>query len=206
MHFYRYGIDLKRLEAKHLEMVRQWRNQNAVRSQMRYQKKIGAASHVEWFKKLNAGNDWYFVTVQNEMPFGLFHIKEVDWTRRVGEAGGFVSKIELIGATEAGVAILALMDFAFFILGLDFLEASYGCGHREIVQLNRQLGYEIFAVGPDGFARARVSATSYLRATEKLRRAAARIHGAETRLTDLDPWLAAHIKKPHPNGTVLFQG
>ncbi|HEX3251661.1 MAG TPA: hypothetical protein VHS05_19655 [Pyrinomonadaceae bacterium] len=194
MRFYRYGIDLERLEAKHLEMVRLWRNQKAVRLRMRYQEEISVASQADWFKKLDTHNDWYFVAIQNEKPFGLFHIKEVDWSRRSGEAGGFVGNPELIGATESGLGILALMDFAFLVLDLDLLEASYRRSYPEIVLLNRQLGYEIFADGPDDFVRARVSAVGYLRATEKMRQTAARIHGAETRLTDADEWLAARIK------------
>jgi hypothetical protein len=201
MRFHRYGIDLERLELKHLEMVRLWRNQNEVRLRMRYQEEISAASQAEWFEKLDTHNDWYFVAIQNEKPFGLFHIKDIDWSRRVGEAGGFVGNPELIGATESGLGILALMDFAFLVLDLDRLEASYRRSYPEIVLLNQQLGYEIFADGPDDFVRARVSAADYLRATEKLRDTAARIRGTETRLTDADEWLAARMKTLPP-GTV----
>ena len=205
MRFYRYGIELERLEARHLEMVRLWRNHDAVRLRMRYQEEITAAEQAEWFRKLDSRNDWYFVADQNERPFGLFHIKQIDWTRRVGEAGGFVSNPELIGGIQAGMGILALMDFAFFILGLEYLEASYHRGHQEIVRLNRQLGYEIFGTEPDGFVRARVSGAGYLNAAEKLRRVAARILGEETRLTGTDPWLADHLKKLNPNGSPLLE-
>jgi hypothetical protein len=201
MRFHRYGIDLERLELKHLEMVSLCRNQNELRLRMRYQEEISAASQAEWFEKLDTHNDWYFVAIQNEKPFGLFHIKDIDWSRRVGEAGGFVGNPELIGATESGLGILALMDFAFLVLDLDRLEASYRRSYPEIVLLNQQLGYEIFADGPDDFVRARVSAADYLRATEKLRDTAARIRGPETRLTDADEWLAARMKTLPP-GTV----
>src|SRR5215204_3822560 len=133
MRFHRYSIDLERLEAKHLEMVRLWRNQKAVRLRMRYQKEISTASQANWFKKLDTHNDWYFVAIQNEKPFGVFHVKEIDWTRKAGEAGGFVGNPDLMGAAESGLGILALMDFAFFVLGLDLLEASYRRGYPEIV-------------------------------------------------------------------------
>lgn len=204
MRFHRYGIGLERLEAKHLEIVRLWRNQKTVRLRMRYQKEISTAEQVDWFKKLDTHNDWYFVAIQNEKPFGVFHVKEIDWRRNAGEAGGFVGHPELMGATESGLGILALMDFAFFVLGLDLLEASYRRSYLEIVLINRQLGYEVFAEGPDDFVRARVSADGYLRATDKLRRTAARIHGAETSIAGADEWLAAHIKKLNPNGSPLL--
>jgi hypothetical protein len=195
MRFLRYGTNLERLESKHLEMVRQWRNHKAVRLRMRYREIISAEAQTEWFNKLNAHSDWYFVAIQRDLPFGLFHIKDVNWEARCGEAGGFVGSPELIGGVQPGMAILALMDFAFFVLGLNYLEAGYYRGYEEIVLLNRQLGYEIFRDELDGFVRARVSVARYLQSTEKPRKAAARLGGQESRLIDMDDWLAEHIKK-----------
>jgi RimJ/RimL family protein N-acetyltransferase len=194
MHFVRYGIELERLEARHLEMVRQWRNHEAVRLRMRYQEEITPTEQVEWFGRLDPRNDWYFVADRKEQKFGLFHVKQIDWTRKAGEAGGFVSNPDLIGGIEAGLGILALMDFAFFILGLQSLEASYHPDHREIVRLNSQLGYEIFATGSDNYVRARVTASGYLRAAEKLRQVAAQTQGEEVRLGGADSWLVQHLK------------
>jgi len=177
MRYQCYGIDLERLEAKHLEMVRQWRNHDSVRLRMRYRQEITPEMQTTWFRKLSSQNDWYFVATSKELPFGLFHVKEIDWQKKGGEAGGFVGYPALIGELETGLAILALMDFAFFNLQLAFLEAKYYSGYEEIVRLNQQLGYEIFAAAPDGFVRARVSTDHYLQATEKLRKAAARLGG-----------------------------
>jgi hypothetical protein len=205
MRFRRYGIDLEQLEAKHLEMVRQWRNHEAVRLRMQYRKEISPEAQSDWFKKLDTHNDWYFVAVQNELPFGLFHIKEINWQEKCGEAGGFVGKPELIGRIEPGIAILALMDFAFFILGLDFLKAKYYRGYKEIAVLNQQLGYEIFADEPDGLVRAQVSTARYLQATGKLRKAAERLTGEETRLTGADRWLQNALKSSEGPTPLLQQ-
>jgi RimJ/RimL family protein N-acetyltransferase len=194
MRFVRYGIELERLEARHLEMVRQWRNHESVRLRMRYQEEITTTAQVEWFGRLDPRNDWYFVAERKEEKFGLFHVKQIDWTRKVGEAGGFVSNPELIGGIEAGLGILALMDFAFFILGLQSLEASYHPDYREIVRLNSQLGYEIFATGRDNYVRARVTPAGYLTAAEKLRQVAAQTQGEEVRLSGADSWLVQHLK------------
>lgn len=205
MRFVRYGIELERLEAKHLEMVRQWRNHETVRLRMEYRKKISSEAHTEWFKKLDIYNDWYFVADQNELPFGLFHIKEVNWEGKIGEAGGFVASNELIGGIEPAMGILALMDFAFFILGLDSLEAKYHRGFKGITALNQQLGYEVFAAQPNGFVRARVSSVRYLQATERLRKTAERLGGEQTRLIGTDRWLAEHIKKVNKGWLPLIQ-
>jgi len=195
MRFLRYGIELQRLEARHLEMVRQWRNHESVRLRMRYQEEITPAAQVEWFKGLDPYNDWYFVGEHKQRPFGLFQVKQIDWSRKVGEAGGFVSDAELIGGIEPGLGILALMDFAFLVLGLESLEASYHPDHREIVRLNSQLGYEIFATCSDNYVRARVTAAGYLSAAAKLRQVAAQTQGEEIRLSGADSWLLQQLKK-----------
>jgi hypothetical protein len=195
MRFCRYGIELERLEAKHLEMVRQWRNHEAVRLRMRYRKEIKATAQVDWFNGLDPHNDWYFVANQRQQKFGLFHVKQIDWTTGVGEAGGFVSSAKLIGGMEAGLGILALMDFAFLILGLESLEASYHPDLREIVRLNTQLGYEVFATGNDNYVRARVSAVGYFSAAEKLRKIAEQTQGEATRLIGAEPWLVQRMNE-----------
>lgn len=185
MKFLRYGIQLERLEARHLEMVRRWRNQDAVRLRMQYRGEISPEAQTEWFRKLDYHTDWYFVATQQASPFGLFHIKAINWEKKSGESGGFVGDPTLIGGIEPGLAILALMDFAFFILGIETLEAKYYPGYREIAMLNRQLGYEVFAVESDGFVRARVSADRYLQTAAQLRKAAERLQETASRLTSL---------------------
>jgi hypothetical protein len=195
MRFLRYGIEFERLGAERLEMVRRWRNQEAVRLRMRYREVITARAQSDWFNSLHAQNDWYFVAVRRELPFGLFHIKEVNWETRCGEAGGFVCSPVWIGAIEPGMAVLGLMDFAFFVLGLDFLEAVYHREYKDISLLNQRLGYEVVKDEADGFVRARVNFARYLESTAKLRKAASLLGGKETCLTDPDGWLAERAKE-----------
>jgi hypothetical protein len=190
MRFLRYGIEFTRLEAQHLEMVRQWRNHESVRPRMRYREVISPQAQLAWFNNLHENNDWYFVVFRRAFPFGLFHIKAVNWEAKCGEAGGFVGSPDRIGRLEPGIAILGLMDFAFFILDLDFLEAAYSREYGEIALLNRQLGYEVVNDEPDGFVRARVSIERYLASTVRLRKAAESVGGRETYLANAGNWLA----------------
>jgi hypothetical protein len=172
MRFFRYGVELERLERKHLETVRQWRNQERIRLCMQFQNEISPASQADWFNALHPNNDWYFLAHAGTIPFGLFHIKQVRWDGKTGEAGGFVGRPEWIGGAEAATAILALMDFAFFQLGLEFLEVTYRPNDSNLEALNRQLGYELLQQQENGFVRARVSAARFLAATKAVRKAA----------------------------------
>jgi RimJ/RimL family protein N-acetyltransferase len=171
MRIVRGGIELRRLERRDLETVRSWRNEESIRLRMQFQNVISAASQVEWFESLHPENDWYFVAHEGVVPFGLFHIKQVQWALKTGEAGGFVSEARWARGVEAGLAILAVMDFGFFFLGLEYLEAAYNPAFTELDGLNRQLGYERVMLQENGFARARVSAARFLAATAAVRRA-----------------------------------
>ena len=193
MRFICYGVTLERLSDQQIETIRAWRNSDWVRPMMRYRDVISPEQQRAWFDGLDACRDWYFCTSTTDRPFGLFHVKGVDWSARSGEAGGFVGERDRIGGPEAARATLALMDFAFAVLELETLNATYRGDHHAIKTFNAGLGYEIRARDTDGFVAARVTADRYFRAARSYRMMAARRFGAGARLTSPDAWLANHL-------------
>jgi RimJ/RimL family protein N-acetyltransferase len=192
--FLRFGATLERLGHEHLEMVRQWRNSHWVRPYMRYQEFIRPEDQPRWFQGLDARSDWYFIAHRTDAPFALFNIKAVDWTRQCGEAGGFVGDPGFIGRPEPGLATLALMDFAFFVLRLESLEAHYDARWVPIARFNEQIGYRLFREEADGFVRANVTAGHYRTCASALRKAAATLHGWDAILIDADSWLTERVR------------
>ena len=193
MRFVRFGITLERLERTRLEVVRQWRNSDWVRPNMRYRAVVQPADQEPWFERLDPVNDWYFCALLEDLPFALFHVKDIEWTRSCGESGGFVGDPAFIGRPEPARATLALMDFAFLLLRLESLEAQYSPALPRVVRFNDQLGYEIFGVEADGFVRARVTADRYFSSAAAFRRAATARHGGAAVLSAADPWLARYL-------------
>jgi UDP-4-amino-4,6-dideoxy-N-acetyl-beta-L-altrosamine N-acetyltransferase len=188
MQFIRYGVTLERLAPNRLELVRRWRNSDWVRPRMRHREFVCPEAQVKWFEGLSPTDDWYFTALEEGSPFGLFHVKNVDWRSNSGESGGFAGDPALIGHSEPARAILALMDFAFLLLGLDALEAQYSLDLPKIVRFNTQLGYEPFERLPENFVRARVTAERYFRISTNLRRAAATLYGKDAILREADNW------------------
>jgi hypothetical protein len=205
MRFARFGITLERLERRHIQTVRSWRNSAWVRPYMRRQELIEADDQVRWFAGLRPLHDWFFNAELNGSPFALFHVKAVDWERRCGEAGGFVGDRRFIGRPEPAQATLAVMDFAFLLLDLEALEAQYSRALPRVVRFNDQLGYQIFREESDGFVRARVSAARYFACAAGFRRAAAARHGSAAALCSPDPWLARHIDRRRDSWLPDFQ-
>ena len=190
--FTHFGITLQRLEAVHLEMVRQWRNGPWVRPYMRYRAFIEPPQQIQWFEALDPICDWYFTAVSNDTRFALFHIKDIDWEAKCGEAGGFVGDPRFIGRPEPAQATLALMDFAFHVLQLQSLRARYRVNLSRIVHFNQQLGY-IADREEEGFACARVTSERYFACAAPVRRAGLTLHGNTAVLASPDPWLIQHL-------------
>jgi hypothetical protein len=193
MRFARFGVTLERLEPRHIQTVRRWRNSAWVRPYMRCQTLVHPDDQVRWFATLEPTRDWYFSAHVGNAPFAVFHVKAVDWTRKCGESGGFVGNPAFIGRPEPAQATLAFMDFAFLLLDLESLEAQYSAALPRVVRFNDQLGYQIFREEGDGFVRARVTAQRYFACASAFRQAAATLHGVEASLCAPDPWLLRHI-------------
>ena len=192
MRFTRFGVTLARLEQKNIETIRCWRNSSWVRPNMRKRELIPPAAQTHWFRNLDPRYDWYFTAESNDQMFGLFHIKSIDWSTGCGEAGGFVGP-------AAALATLALMDFAFLVLGLTSLEAHYATRLRRICRFNSQLGYRVISEDADGFARAITTAERYFASARAFRKAATLSHGAAAVLSAPDARLAASLVNQSPD-------
>jgi len=197
MRFAKFGVTLERLEAEHLEMVRQWRNSAGVLPRMRFRAPIAQDDQTRWFDALDRRRNWYFVARVQDVPLGLFHIKEIDWERGCGESGGFVGDPKFIGRPEPGLATLALMDFAFLLLQLQSLEAQYYSGLPKVATFNRQLGYRVLSEGADGFVRACVTAEQYFARAAAFRHSAAVLYGDTALLTAAEPLADPRLKADH---------
>jgi RimJ/RimL family protein N-acetyltransferase len=189
-----YGIQLRRLGQADLRQVWLWRNCPFVREKMQYQKEISWEEQQKWFESLSPTCDWYFIGFDGESPLGVFHIKAIDWLTKTGEAGAFVSSPESLGKPEVGIAILALMDFAFLHLQLKTLEAKYHPDFKSVANLNQQLGYEIFTSYDDGFVRARVTKEGYFQVAQKLRQAARTLKGDYVSLENFEPYFSELVR------------
>jgi len=195
MRFTRFGITLEKLQHEHLERVRHWRNSDLVLPYMRYRKVIQPEDQVRWFEAMDPAKNWYFVAHLRNVPFALFHIRDIEWTQAYGESGGFVGEPGFLGRPEAARATLAVMDFAFFLLQLRSLQAHYNPRLPGIARFNEQLGYQIVGQEADGFWSASVTSERYLKCASVFRQAALSLHGPSAILGDADSSLSDRVEK-----------
>jgi RimJ/RimL family protein N-acetyltransferase len=172
---------------------------------MRYRQVIQPEDQARWFEAIDPAKSWYFIAYKLEVPFALFHIRGIDWTKAVGESGGFVGDPNLLGRPEPARATLALMDFAFSLLQLQSLQAHYNPHLPGIARFNEQLGYQIVGQEIDGFWRAMVDAEQYLKCARVFRQAALSLYGPSTILDELDPSLSDRVEQLQRSSPEEFQ-
>jgi len=180
MRLSRYGIVLDSLTADHLEMVRLWRNQEFVRSNMEFKELITRDEQEAWFQSLDLEENLYWIIRTHDYPVGLIHIKNIDLDEMVGEAGVFVGEPSYLEMPQPMLAILFMMELAFNALSFTKLKAKIKSGNTRAINFNEKLGYQLVPDQPQGFQYYDVSKDEFETATSKLRSQSKHMYGDKT--------------------------
>lgn len=178
MKIQRYGLVLETMREEHLEMIRLWRNQDYIRSRMQFQKVLSSQDQLQWFHGLDSQSNLYWVILNADYPIGLVHIKNMDGES--GEAGVFVGEPSFLETAQPMLAILVMMEVAFYLVGLKRLRAKIHHENYKAIRFNKDLGYELEPNQPDGFQYYSVTFGKFEAATHALRTNAARMFGNKT--------------------------
>jgi len=183
----RYGIVLETMTANHLEMVRLWRNQDYIRQKMQFQKRLARSDQQKWFELLNPETNLYWIIYVNNYPIGLVHIKDIDEDRVRGEAGIFIGEPSFLEMPQAMLAILFMMELAFFNFGIKQLCAKIHCQNRKAIRFNLDLGYVLQPNQPENFQYYFVDKIRFETTTEALRTSAAKLYDNRLGVQNLRP-------------------
>ncbi len=136
------GITLKQLNTETIQLVRIWRNQPEIRSQMEFQEEISESAQLIWFQNLNQRLHQYFVIHIEDKPIGLIHLKNIDFKEGNGEAGLFIGEKAFRGTGASLGASLLLLDYAFNKLNLRTIQAKVKNDNSIAQQYNQLLGFK----------------------------------------------------------------
>lgn len=140
----KYGIQLVQLSQDKIELVRKWRNSDKIKKYMEYKDYISPEMQQKWFDKIsNTTNDFFFIIIENNKEVGLVNIKNVEWSKRIGEWGVFVWDDLCLHNGTAYKAALRLYEFAFNVLHLDNIEAHIINNNIRSIKYHERLGYKL---------------------------------------------------------------
>lgn len=137
----RYGIELRTLDQKHLQNVREWRNRDQTRSYMEFKERIDEESQKRWFEALDQRQNLCFTYHEKGQVHGFLQLKNISLDVKTAEAGIIHGESSSYQSTLPIRAILVLMETAFDLLGLQTLKAKIKRGNQPVEHLNQKLGY-----------------------------------------------------------------
>lgn len=173
-----FGIELVRLEASHIEMLRQWRNDERISRHMDFREHISKEAQQVWFASLDPKSDFYFL-IQNEGDFhGLIHFSAIDWRLGSGQSGLFISSPEFQGTQLPVCASALMLEYFFTKTSLQFIEAKVIVSNDIALKYNLSLGFvEVASEQPERFKRLRLHRSDFYRAFGKQLNLLKRVHG-----------------------------
>ena len=85
-----YGVTLSRLTEDKIELVRNWRNDPKIAQYMEFKEHITPEMQLNWFKKINNENNYFFIIEFEGKEIGLINVKDIHYSEKVGEGGIFI--------------------------------------------------------------------------------------------------------------------
>jgi RimJ/RimL family protein N-acetyltransferase len=137
-----FGLVLRRITTQDIELVRGWRNQPSVRSQMLVQDEISAEQQVLWFEKINNPFNYYFIIEVSDLPIGVIYAKNIDEQSMVGEGGIFIGDNKFIGTDIPARASMLFLYFCFNKIGVSTSIAKAKEDNYIAAEFNKCLGYK----------------------------------------------------------------
>ena len=143
MKFFKYGIILERLKEEDIELVRQWRNSDPVRLNMRYQEMITPEQQKQWFLSINTLYFNYLLIHYRGEKIGLLNDKNIDWGSRTSESGIFLGRREFYQTFVPYLVSIAGIESTFYLMDWKKQFAHILRTNYNAIRFNLQLGYQL---------------------------------------------------------------
>ena len=141
MRLQQYGISLNRLREEDLELVRHWRNSQRVRDNMFFREYISTGQQLEWFKKIDNYDNFFYIIEYKGEKIGLIDNKNTNWSSGSTESGLFIYDEKYANSFIPVAASFILISVGFYILnGKDALIKVIKSNSRAI-EYNTKLGF-----------------------------------------------------------------
>jgi RimJ/RimL family protein N-acetyltransferase len=137
----KYGIELHRLTHNEIELVRQMRNKDSIRSKMFYQDIITKEMQETWFKSIDNIYNYFFVIIFEGEKIGLINGKNVDFEKKTCEGGIFIWDERYWFSGIPVRASICMMELTFNFALLNSVYAHIRDNNPIAIYYNKLLGF-----------------------------------------------------------------
>jgi Acetyltransferase (GNAT) domain len=166
----KYGITLRRLTKDDIELVRQHRNSDFIRSKMFYQEIISAEEQKKWFASIN--NDWnyYFLIDYKGKTVGMVHGTIESYEERTARGGIFIWDKASLNSSLPMIASICANDLTLFILGIKRITVEVRSDNTIALNHNKSIGYTVLEqIETDGKIIMELTKGNYIQSSKKIK-------------------------------------
>ena len=138
----KYGLLLREVEREDIEMIRQYRNSEAIKNKMIYRKHITREQQQQWFEEIRNFKHVYFLIYKEDIAVGLINGKNINHEERSSEGGIFIWKEDSNYETSV-LASIILNDWNFFFNDFRLNYAQVLKSNKQAIAYNEFMGYKI---------------------------------------------------------------
>lgn len=148
-----YGVRLTRLQKDDIELVRFWRNQDFVLSNMEYKKIISEEEQAIWFESINNASNYYFIIEFENQKIGLINAKNYDKSKGFGEGGIFIGNQKYLNSVVSTFSTLCILNAVFFEFKIATKSVIKVLNHNlPSIEYNKLIGYKALEQTNDGIS------------------------------------------------------
>lgn len=177
----KYGIELHRLSAADIELVRTKRNSDPIRNNMFYREIITPEAQQKWFATTRNIHSYYLVIHYKGQKIGLVHGRNTDYEKRTSEGGIFIWDEQHSSSLVPVLASIIMIELTFNVIGLDSTYAEVRAENARSKYYNAKLGYVLWKEDREAGKEVHVlTRENYMSKGIKIREAVRRITGDDT--------------------------
>ncbi|MFT4536369.1 MAG: diamine N-acetyltransferase [Saprospiraceae bacterium] len=142
----KYGIELHRLTVEDIELVRAYRNSDAIRSKMFFQSEISASDQKKWFETINNEFSYYFIIHWKGKKVGLIHGEIQSLPEKTTKGGVFFWDADVLASYIPVCTSVIMADLTFILLDMQKSSAIVRDDNNIALMFNKSLGYQVISI------------------------------------------------------------
>nr|WP_227981295.1 GNAT family protein [Agarivorans sp. B2Z047] len=152
-----------------LEMLRQWRNDPAIRLNMCNNSEISTKQQLAWYTHISEQTKHkHFVAEYCNNAIGYVNLKLVN--KGVYEAGLYMGEPKYRGSFLSFLMAMAQLDYAFDVLNANVIEAQVLISNQAAIRFNQKLGYQQKGLESGNYVDMKLQASWYTTQRQQLAR------------------------------------
>ena len=172
MYLQKFGITLKRLVIEDIELIRQMRNSEDINRFMNYRDYITPEMQLDWFKRIDNINNFYFIIEYQGDKIGLVNDKDIDWKNKTSEGGLFIWDKRYRNSFIPLFVSVCVIEMSFYVLNWEKSIIKVLKSNKQAIDYNKRLGFVIYDDFDEGTIQMILTRESYETKAKKLTEAA----------------------------------